>query len=116
MQILLGSKETIIKIYSKNINIANIEQFIYTNFTNSFIKNKNIYIPPTTTSSLHRSFLLKWLYTIYVKNTNSYVTDLKEILIKRANKAIKIELQKPINRTIIYKIINNNQINISINP
>jgi len=92
MQILLGANETIIKIYSKNINIDNIEYFIHSHFMSSTTKSKNIYIPSTTITSHHRNFLLKWLYTIYTKKNKSYIPKLKELIIKRANKAIKIEL------------------------
>ncbi len=116
MQILLGAEETIIKINSHSVRIDYIQHFISTHFLNRTIKDNVIYIPKSKDASYHRAFLLKWLYTFYVKKTNNNLPELKELLIDRQKKAIKILLQEKIIHRIVYSVIDKENIKIQISP
>jgi len=116
MQILLGANETIVKINSKTIKIDYIQHFINTHFLTRTITNNFIYIPQSSEDLHHRAFLLKWLYTLYMKKTNNFVPNLKETLIRRQTKPIKIILQEKIIHKIRYKIIDEEIIHIEIQP
>jgi len=115
MQILFGVDETIVKINSKSISIDYIQHFISTHFTTRKIKDNFILIPASSTNTSHRIFLLKWLYSLYAKK-NEALPELKEYLLKRQHKAIKIITTKKIVYRLLYKIIDENNIHIQINP
>ena len=115
MQILLGVNETIVKINSKSISIEYIQQFISTHFLNRKICNNYILIPESNKDTYHRTFLLKWLYSLYTKK-NTPLPELKDSLVKRHHKSIRIITSKKIIHTISYKIIDNETINIQILP
>ena len=116
MQILLGVNETIIKINSSSIKIDYIQHFISTHFLDRTIKENTILIPKSSQNSYHRMFLLKWLYTLYTKRTKNILPELKDILVQRYEKAIKIELKEKIIHNIIYSVIDDETINIKIIP
>lgn len=116
MQILLGAHETIVKINSVSIKIDYIQNFIDTHFTNRVIKNNYILIPSSKENSLQRSFLLKWLYALYTKKTNTFIPKLKETLLNRQEKPIKILLAKKTIYSIKYVLINNETISITVLP
>jgi len=116
MQILLGAHETIIKINSKSTKIDYIQHFINTNFLDRTIKNNYILIPQSFENSYHRIFLLKWLYTLYSKKTKQQIPELKESLVKRFHKKIKIELKNEIIHRLVYSVINEKTISIQIIP
>lgn len=116
MQILLGTNETIVKINSKDIKIDYIQHFINSNFKNSIIKNNYIFIPESSQHYYHRIFLLKWLYTLYAKRNNNYIPELKESLVNRQHKPIKIVFPKKIIHRITYTVYNKETINIQIHP
>jgi len=116
MQILLGVNETIIKINSKSTKIDYIQHFINTHFENSTIKNNSIFIPESYENCYHRTFLLKWLYTLYAKKSNNYLPQLKESLINRQHKPIKILLPKKIIHRITYLIYDKETLHITIQP
>ena len=59
--------------------------------------------------------MLKWIYSLYAKN-NNHLPELKEVLLKRHHKAIKIITTKKIIHTITYKIIDDNKIQINVAP
>ena len=116
MQILLGSHETIIKINSSSNGVEYIQHYISTHFIDTQIQNNFIYIPASKLLQNHRLFLLKWIYTLYEKRTQNSVPELKKLLIKRYDKAIKIQLKENISYKISYKIINEKKLQISISP
>ncbi len=116
MQILLGTHETIIKINSKATNIEYIRCFISSCFVDIVVKSNYILIPKSIENYHHRIFLLKWLYALYVKKTNNRFPELKELLINRQHKTIKILFKKRIVYKITYLIDNNKMINISVSP
>ncbi|MEN4054022.1 J domain-containing protein [Sulfurimonas sp. NWX79] len=115
MQILFGAHETVIKINSKSISIDYIQHYISTHFSSRKIDDNTIHIPASTTDLYHRTFLLKWLYSLYTKK-NKPLPELKESLLKRYYKTIKIVLPKKIIHTIKYKIVDNETIHLSITP
>ena len=115
MQILFGAHETIIKINSKSMNIEYIQHYISTHFTQRVIYSNSIKIPASTQNIYHRTFLLKWLYSLYAKK-NRPLPELKESLLKRHHKAIKIILPQKIVHSIFYKIIDDRVVHISISP
>lgn len=116
MQILLGSFETIIKINSSSIGMEYIQHYISTHFKDIKIENNSIYIPASKLLHNHRQFLLKWIYTLYEKRTKNNIPELKEMLIKRYAKAIKIQLKEDISYKISYKLIDQERVQISIVP
>ena len=115
MQILLGVHETIIKINSKSMNIEYIQHYISTHFSSRIIVENSIKIPASTENLYHRTFLLKWLYSLYSKK-NKPLPELKESLMQRYYKAIKIVLPQKIIHLISYKVINDETIQLSITP
>ena len=116
MQILLGAHETVIKINSSSIKIDYIQHFISTHFFDRTIINNSIFIPQSKEHSYHRIFLLKWLYTLYSNKTQNKIPELKDSLVNRQHKAIKIVLPQKIIHEIQYKVINNNTIHLQIIP
>ena len=116
MQILLAVNETIVRINSKPIKIEYIQDFINTHFQNKVIKDNYIFIPQSKQNNYHRTFLLKWLYMLYIKRTKNEFSRLKESLIDRQHKAIKIILPQKIVHKITWRVIDNKTINIQIVP
>ncbi|MDF1874206.1 J domain-containing protein [Sulfurimonas sp. SAG-AH-194-I05] len=115
MQILLGVHETIIKINSNTISIEYIQNFINTHFQSRKIQDNTIIIPSSDKDIHSRAFLLKWLYSLYTKKHGS-LPKLKESLLHRQHKAIKIITKKKIFHTLCYKVINKHTINVTIRP
>jgi len=115
MQILLGAHETVIKINSKSISIEYIQHFISTHFTTRQIEDNFIFIPASHKNIYHRTFLLKWLYSLYTKKNKS-LPELKKSLLQRHHKAIRIVTTKKIIHTLSYKIIDRKNIQVEISP
>jgi len=116
MQILLGVHETIVKINSDSIKIDYIQHYISTHFFNNKIQNNSILIPKSEEDSYHRVFLLKWLYALYSKKTKNDIPELKELLIKRQSKKIRIILKSKIIYKLIYSVVDSTTLNIQITP
>ena len=116
MQILLGLNETIVKINSHSQRIDYIQHFINTHFLNRSIQNNIIYIPKSKDDSSSRAFLLKWLYTLYVKKTKNNLPQLKELLVTRQHKAIKIILQEKVIHRIVYSVLDKQRVKVEILP
>jgi len=116
MQILLGANETVVKIGSKSINIEYIQHFINGHFDNKILGKNIIFIPESMDNSHKRIFLLKWLYALYAKKTNNHIPKLKELLVNRQHKPIKIFLSQNITYKISYTISDKNCINIRVYP
>ena len=115
MQILFGAHETIIKINSKSMNIEYIQHYISTHFSSRTIVENSIKVPASTANLYHRTFLLKWLYSLYSKK-NRPMPELKESLLQRYYKAIKIVLPQKIIHVMRYKLINNKTVHLTITP
>ncbi len=115
MQILFGVHETIVKINSKSMNIEYIQHYISTHFNSRTIVKNSINIPASKANLYHRTFLLKWLYSLYSKK-NKPMPELKESLLQRYHKAIKITLPQKIIHSIRYKVVNNETLHLAITP
>ena len=115
MQILFGAHETIVKINSKAMNIEYIQHYISTHFSSRKIIENSITIPASKTNLYHRTFLLKWLYSLYSKK-NKPMPELKTSLLQRYHKAIKIVLPQKIIHLIRYKVIDNKIVHLSVTP
>ena len=92
VQILLGANETIIKINSLSLKIDQIQDFIMQHFSQKQTKSNSIFIPAHNRDCHKRIFLLKWCYSIYTKKVNINLPQLKEQLVKRHKKPIRIIL------------------------
>jgi len=97
------------------MNIEFIQDYISTHFTTRTIEENIINIPASQMNLYHRTFLLKWLYSLYAKK-NKPLPELKESLLTRYDKAIKIMLPKKIIHLISYKIVNHEVVQITITP
>ena len=115
MQILLGASETVVKIRSKTVSIEYIQHFINNHFDNKILGTDTILIPESTKNPHKRVFLLKWLYTLYAKRTNNHIPKLKELLLNRQHKPIRIYLAQKIEYKITY-LIKENIIKLEISP
>jgi len=115
MQILFGAHETVIKINSKSLNIEFIQHYINTHFDSCVIRGNTIKIPTSSAKLSHRVFLLKWLYALYAKRNKPF-PELKEILLKRHYKNIKILLPKEIVYSLNYKVTDEEKIHLYISP
>jgi len=116
MQILLAAHETIIKINSKSTKIEYIQQFIDTHCSNIIKNDDSILIPYLAKEHLHRIFLLKWLYGVYIKKTKTEFSNLKDSLILRCKKPIKILFAKNTVFHIRWDIVDNEQVDILVKP
>jgi len=92
VQILLGTNETIIKINSLSLKIDQIQDFVMQHFSQKQIESNSIFIPAHNQDCHKRVFLLKWCYSIYAKKVNINLPQLKEQLVKRHRKPIRIIL------------------------
>lgn len=115
MQILLGAHETVVKINSKSISIDYIQHFISTHFKSRKIQENFIFIPSSDKDIYHRSFLLKWLYSLYTKK-NPPLPELRKSLLNRHHKAIRIITNKKIIHTLSYTIIDKETVQVQIIP
>lgn len=116
MQIFLGVHETIIKINSKNIKIDYIQHFINSHFSEREISKNILYIPASKSESSHRIFLLKWLYTLYSKKTQIIMPQLKESLVARHTKPIKIVFPQELIHTISWSVLDDSTLKITLQP
>lgn len=101
MQILLGVHETIVRINSHSLKIDYIQHYIHRYFNDVVLSEKSLYIPASHKNSHYRIFLLKWLYALYAKKSKNNIFELKETLLRREQKAIKITFA----HTTVYKIL-----------
>jgi hypothetical protein len=90
MQILLARDATIIRISTHSIDNTLIKDYVIKNFDNIEYDKDTLFIPNAVLKKEHRLFLLKWLYQFYAKRNKVAVEGLKESLILRYKKPIKI--------------------------
>lgn len=97
------------------MNIEYIQHYISAHFNSRTIVENSINIPASKANLYHRTFLLKWLYSLYSKK-NKPLPELKESLLQRYHKAIKIVLPQKIIHLMRYKIIDNETVHLTITP
>lgn len=96
----MGAHLTLIKINESKIQTKNLLYFIQTSFTSYKRHEKQITINYKEQEYYKRVFLIKWLYNIYTKVTRQDIPKMKELLIKRIDKPIKIEFKNAIKKQI----------------
>jgi hypothetical protein len=117
MQILMGAHSTIVTINESKVHTKNLIHFIQTNM-NSYTQHKNsITLNHSPQEYYERVFLLKWLYTLHTKVTKKSVPNLKELLVRRVDKPIKIEFKNRIEKQLCVNVntTKNNTIQLSLN-
>lgn len=117
MQILMGVHTTLIKINEPEVQTKNLFYFIQTSFKLLTQNEKQIIIDYQEQEYHKRVFLIKWLYAIQVKLTGQEIPKLKELLVTRIKKPIKIEfkniLKKQINVNV--EMMENSFLHVSLN-
>jgi len=116
MQILLGARETIIKVQSSSVKIEYIQDFIYKNFSEASLNKRVLYIPESGQNAHCRVFLLKWIYALYAKKREQNTHGLKEVLLNRYHKGIKIILSNDILYKIVWTKIDINSMKLVVEP
>ncbi|MDA7818187.1 J domain-containing protein [Sulfurimonas sp.] len=91
MQILMGTRETFIKL-DKNDKVQNIIEFINTKFKFKHKSNQVISISYKAQEHYSRVFLLKWLCSMYSRSLPHEVPFLKESILNRIHKPIKVQM------------------------
>jgi len=118
MQILLGAKETLIKI-DEHENIQHIIKFISNKFASKVLLHSQILIPYANDDHHKRLFLLKWFYSIYCRGLPEAIPALKDSLINRVEKPIRVMVslsKKEKVFSIQLKDINDERLRIEISP
>ena len=106
MQILMGVNETIIRINNKKIYTQNLVNFMRTQFSLYSQQQKSIIILYHSSEYHKRIYLMKWLYSMYIKISKVNMPNMKQLLIDRIEKPIKIQFMQEIIRprkTYTYK-------------
>jgi len=91
MQILMGANETIVRINNNKIYTQNLINFMQTQFSLYTQKQKSIVILYHINEYHKRIYLMKWLYSMYVKISKINIPNMKQLLIDRIEKPIKIQ-------------------------
>ena len=104
MQILMGAHSTIVSINESKVHTKNLIHFIQTNLTSYTQYKTSIVLNHSPKEHYQRVFLLKWLYTLHTKVTKKSVPNLKELLVKRVDKPIKIEFKNRIEKQLCVNV------------
>ncbi|MCD4667738.1 MAG: DnaJ domain-containing protein [Sulfurimonas sp.] len=114
MQILMGVNSTNIIIDESKVYTRNLTNFIYSNFSSSIIYKDTLTLNYTENEHFSRIFLIKWLYSLYTNITKNNFVNMKEILLKRIEKPIKIKFKNrtPKKISITIDIIDDEELHI----
>ena len=100
----MGVNETIVKIDNEKFYTGNLVNFMQTQFLLYTQRDLHITLLYHEQEYHKRIFLMKWLYSMYVKITKYNMPNMKEVLVNRIKKPIKIEFKTPITKsTTIHK-------------
>ena len=91
MQILMGVNETVIRINNNKVYTQNLVNFMQTQFSLYTQQQKSIIILYHSSEYHKRIFLMKWLYSMYIKISKINMPNMKQLLIDRIEKPIKIQ-------------------------
>ncbi len=119
MQILMGVHSTNIIIDESKVYTKNLTNFIESNFSSTLVYKNFTTIKYHPDEHYSRVFLVKWLYSLYVNITNNFFIDMKEVLLKRIKKPIRIEFKNRVPKKIVVtiEIVEEEQIHICVmNP
>ena len=109
MQILMGTACTVITIDNSKFNSSHFLSFITTQFASHNVSNDSIMLHYTFENHHKHLFLLKWITALYAKAHQYKMPNIKEVLINRIEKPIKIiakNTMKPLNTVCISKLKN----------
>ena len=87
----MGVNETIIRINNRQVYTQNLVDFMQTQFSLYAQQQKSIIILYHRNEYHKRIYLMKWLYSMYVKISNINLPNMKQLLIDRIEKPIKIQ-------------------------
>ena len=96
MQILMGVNETIVRIDNEKLYTRNLVIFMQTQFLLYTQRDHHIVLLYHEQEYHKRIYLMKWLYSMYVKTTKYNMPNMKELLVNRIKKPIKVEFKTPI--------------------
>lgn len=119
MQILLGAHETIVRVNSHSMKIDYIQHYIHKYFNDAVASEKSLYIPASNKSNHYRTFLLKWLYALYAKKSRNDFFELRETLLRRECKAIKItfaHIHSSVRHKILWNISDVENLTLKVEP
>lgn len=113
----MGAHTTLIKINEPEVQTKNLLYFIQTSFKSYESNEKQIIIEYKEQEYYKRVFLIKWLYNVFAKVTNQDIPKMKELLVKRIEKPIKIEYKNAIKKQINVnvEIMKNSFLHLSLN-
>jgi len=116
MQILMAYDKTIVFIDASKQCTTNLNNFIKSNFSKKSQYKNSVVIDYVAHEYHSRVFLIKWLYTLHTNIKKSTIKDMRNALLQRIEKPIKIEYRNkqvaPVKISI--KIINEQKIHISL--
>lgn len=96
MQILIGTHYTIISLDESKMNTHNLFSFIKSQFPLHQINQNSILLNYSKENHFKHLFLIKWIYSIHKKVNRWDSANLREVLIDRVEKPIKIMTKKDI--------------------
>lgn len=94
MQILMGPHSTIVKVNDSKISVYQIFSFIQNQFDSYRLNSNTIHLSYVKENHHKHIFLVKWLYSMHKKVHKKDIKHLKELLIGRVEKPIKIVTKK----------------------
>lgn len=97
MQILMPPNCTLISIDESKIHTHHLFSFIKSQFSSHRIDNNTLYLDYSSENHFKHLFLIKWIYSIHKKVNRWDSIKLREVLINRIDKPIKIVTKQPIN-------------------
>lgn len=97
MQILMPPNCTLISIDESKIHTHHLFSFIKSQFSSHRIDNNALYLDYSSENHFKHLFLIKWIYSIHKKVNRWDSIKLREVLINRIDKPIKIVTKQPIN-------------------
>lgn len=97
MQILMPPNCTLISIDESKIHTHHLFSFIKNQFSSHRIDNNALYLDYSSENHFKHLFLIKWIYSIHKKVNRWDSIKLREVLINRIDKPIKIVTKQPIN-------------------
>jgi hypothetical protein len=108
----MGPHYTIIKVNESKISVYQIFSFIQNQFNSYHIHNNTIHLSYLKENHHKHLFLMKWLYSIHKKVHQKDIKHLKELLIGRIEKPIKIVTKQDVELSngIYIEILNKDKI------
>ncbi len=100
MQILMGPHQTLVRIDETKTSAGPLFTFITHHFTTYQIHHNHLLLAYAPEDHYKHVFLLKWLYSIHKKSHKKELLELKNVLVNRIEKPLKLILKHPIDTRI----------------